>query len=163
MRQKSETQIVTKIIHYNCEKLKNLNCQKKLWGKLDTSTTKMYLRQLSAISQCFERKSAKNCQKLQQKVPKKCPKGQNNVKRSRFHSVSLTIRSHRESWCLPYAGFFLNDILAKNIVHTWRKGGCLRFTRYSHWHLNVLLTFAESFQLALFKFLKIASNCQCHP
>ena len=33
---------------------------------------------------------------------------QKSVVKAEFHSNGATIRKRRESWCLPYAGFFLD-------------------------------------------------------
>ena len=33
---------------------------------------------------------------------------QKSVKNVGFHSIGATIRTRRESWCLPYAGFFIH-------------------------------------------------------
>ena len=49
-------------------------------------------------------KSHKKGQKCKE-MAKKCPKVQKTVKKAGFHSIR-TIRRCRESWCLPYAGFF---------------------------------------------------------
>ena len=43
----------------------------------------------------------------QQKMAKKSPKVQKSVIKAGFHSIGATIRTRRQSRCLPYAQFFI--------------------------------------------------------
>ena len=40
-------------------------------------------------------------------MAKKCPKVQKSVKKAGIHSIGSSIRTRRESLCLPYEEFFL--------------------------------------------------------
>ena len=51
-------------------------------------------------------KSAKNATTT--KNAKKCPQVQKSVEKAGFHIIGAAIRTHQESRCLPYEGFFLD-------------------------------------------------------
>ena len=56
------------------------------------------------------KKSTKNSTTT--KMAKTCPKVQKSVKKAGFHIIGATICTCWESWCLPYAGFFLSKVKA---------------------------------------------------
>ena len=52
-------------------------------------------------------KSQNKTKMQQQQYAKKGQKLKKSVKKAGFHNICATIRTHRESWCLPYAAFFI--------------------------------------------------------